>query len=489
MGLGRRRRWISPVLAGNPLGLAKPLRLGLISHGLILLTEHKMKRITVPEPEIELYEDGFEGHDMLERAETGKKLSDLVERIDEPLVIALGGAWGSGKSFFLKCWVGEHLKEEKHKAETVYFDAFKHDFLDDPLIALTAAISERLEKEPESTGAKAWKLAKGAAPFLAKTALRLGTMAAVGAAVSMTGDEDGSLNDIGDSMAGEGGDISKELISFWKKEDGKRAAMEQFRTALEHLTQPNKDKEPQQKLVIVVDELDRCRPDYALSLLEIIKHFFDVPGVHFVLGVNLSELQNSVRARYGAGVDAATYLHKFVSLNMPLNVRWNSRSHGGEASDHFRNTLGLLEVTETDFSRAVYDYVELANFSKNISLRDVEQIATKVVVTPSPSSNRTETIVAGLIVCSVLRPNWLQLIRRKKLPMAEFSSIFQFGRSPYVGPHGEGERLLWEWFLGDNSDTETLRGTSYLEAGYTRPDIEDFSSEVFEKYIDVFRMR
>lgn len=71
-------------------------------------------RLTVPETKIELYKDGFKPGDLdqLNRKPTGDNLSDLVERIDDPLVIALDGAWGSGKSFFLKCWVGEHLKRK-----------------------------------------------------------------------------------------------------------------------------------------------------------------------------------------------------------------------------------------------------------------------------------------------------------------------------------------------------------------------------------------
>ena len=85
-----------------------------------------MKRITVPEPQIDLYNDGFEDGPRSTRpagskAETGKKLSDLVERIDEPLVIALDGAWGSGKSHFLKCWVGEHLEaRQQHNPDRLF---------------------------------------------------------------------------------------------------------------------------------------------------------------------------------------------------------------------------------------------------------------------------------------------------------------------------------------------------------------------------------
>lgn len=466
-----------------------------------------MKRITVPEPEITLYEDGFQGHDKLGREETGRKLSELVERIDEPLVIALDGGWGSGKSFFLKCWVGYHLQQEGHKAETVYFDAFKHDFLDEPLIALTDVITTRFESKnlqaPADRKARTGKIKK-IAWLLGKSGLKVGASLATFGATN-------HLEELGDAVAEAIGEEAKTLLdsdigdheaeTFWAEQRAKVAAMDAFKQALVALTEPATEEQaearegrlkkgdPSRKLVIVVDELDRCRPDYALSLLEIIKHFFNVPGVHFVLGVNLAELQNSVRARYGAGVDAAAYLHKFVSLKMPLNVRWNSRSHDGEASVHFRNTLDHLDVNEPKLGSAVYDYVMLATLSNSISLRDAEQIATKMVITPTPNNNLTNAIVAGLIVCSVLRPNWVPLIRQKRLSMAEFSSIFQFGRSPYVGPHGEGDKLLWEWFLGDNSDPEVLRGTSYLEAGRTPPNIEDFSSEVIEKYIDVFRMR
>lgn len=85
-------------------------------------------------------------------------------------------------------------------------------------------------------------------------------------------------------------ELEKAAGEFWKKEDGKRAAMEQFREALRKLTEPE-DGEAPKKLVVVIDELDRCRPDFALTLLEIVKHFFAVPHVHFVLGVNLRELQ------------------------------------------------------------------------------------------------------------------------------------------------------------------------------------------------------
>lgn len=72
------------------------------------------------------------------------------------------------------------------------------------------------------------------------------------------------------------------------------------------------------RLVIFIDELDRCKPDYALSLMERIKHFFDDERVTFVFAVNLSQLQHTVKSYYGSEFDATRYLDKFFDIQMAL---------------------------------------------------------------------------------------------------------------------------------------------------------------------------
>ena len=286
-----------------------------------------MSCVVIPEPKINLYEDGFEDHDQLSRKPTGEKLSELVDQIEDPLVIALDGTWGSGKSFFLKCWVGEHLKRPMTTTQTVYFDAFQYDYLDDPLVALTGAISDRFrtkEDEQQEQHEKRKQKLKQFAFIMSKASMRVALSVAT-AGISER------LNELGGETIRSAGQEFKEIIAkepggkeveqFWTAHYMKIAAMTEFRDTLRDLTKPN-DGMPN-KLVVVVDELDRCRPDYALSLLEIIKHFFNVEGVHFILGVNLIELQNSVRARYGSTVDATTYLQKFYSVvvRLPSSVQ------------------------------------------------------------------------------------------------------------------------------------------------------------------------
>ncbi|WP_190238221.1 P-loop NTPase fold protein [Cereibacter johrii] len=79
------------------------------------------------EQEVELYQTGFGEEDQFNRQSSSKSLSELVERIEDPLVIALDGPWGTGKSYFLKRWVGAHKNENGGRATTVYFDAFAND--------------------------------------------------------------------------------------------------------------------------------------------------------------------------------------------------------------------------------------------------------------------------------------------------------------------------------------------------------------------------
>ncbi|KIC38289.1 KAP family P-loop NTPase fold protein [Leisingera sp. ANG-M7] len=413
-------------------------------------------RLTVPEPKIELYKDGFAKHDQLNRKETGDKLSGLVERIDDPLVIALDGAWGSGKSFFLKCWVGEHLKRPGNTTQTVYFDAFQHDFLDDPLIALTGAIAERFrdpEAEKQETdqakaSARRSKLKKSAWA-VSKAAGRIGLSAVTFGATEI-------LSGMGDEIAKAASDEAKAFLSsdagddeaekFWNAHDARIAAMEAFRLALTELTEPDDAGEPQRKLVIVIDELDRCRPDYALSLLEIIKHFFSVDGVHFVLGVNLTELQNSVRARYGSGVDAAKYLQKFISITAPLRGSKPRNRHSSIITKHFdyvASELGAMHTWQYDWLR---DYLVVVDHHVDLSLRDVEKIGALIQVCPTSYLRHDGHLhlFSSLTILSVAAPSLFKKARSGELTYGEVQSIFDFPSPSNFHDHMEYAAVCWK---------------------------------------------
>ncbi|MFV0408133.1 MAG: P-loop NTPase fold protein [Paracoccus sp. (in: a-proteobacteria)] len=245
-----------------------------------------------PQEVVDLYQQGFVSTDLLYRNQVGERLSELLERVEDPTVTALDGPWGSGKSHFLKRRVGAHQLENRGRAATVYFDAFANDFLNDPLIGLTGAIAERLPDAKPN----ALKAVKGAAAKLVRSILRMTAAAVTAGATEITGPAP-------DAMIANGGkEADKAIDVFWRRAEGRKAAMQQFQKALEQLTAPSaSDQDDTKPLIVVIDELDRCRPDYALAVLKTIRHFFSVPHAHFVLGVNLDALEHMVRARYGAG--------------------------------------------------------------------------------------------------------------------------------------------------------------------------------------------
>lgn len=246
-------------------------------------------------PEIEGGKDTFATRDLLGRKDAAHRLSDLADRV----VIALDGSWGSGKSHFLKLWVGEH-RHNGGKARLIYFDAFAHDFLDDPLVSLVLALeAETVAKSgPVRSGVN--KLVR-AAGRLALPVVR------VGAAVASAGVSEGVAGVIG-AAAQEADDVTEAPFAGQRS---RIAAMAGFRRALADLA-------GETPLVFIIDELDRYRPDHALALLEIVKHFLGVPRVHVLPGTKMAALQETVMARHGAGIDAARYVQKFVNLTMRL---------------------------------------------------------------------------------------------------------------------------------------------------------------------------
>lgn len=341
-----------------------------------------------------LYETGFED-DLLGRRTISKQLSDLVERIEDPLVIALDDKWGSGKTFFLKRWVAAHSLENEGKATTVYFDAFENDYLSDPLVSIIAAVSLRIPDEGKKT-LERWK---AAAKKLARPALAIGlNLATFGAKQH--------LDDMGDIVAETiGTEVKSAALDLWDAERARKDAMIAFKELLSDLT--SKTEAP---IVIVVDELDRCRPDYALTVLEIVKHFFSVPKVHFILGVNGQALENSVKARYGGDIDAERYLRKFINLSFSL-PKVIDRRNGAQAIVTYASQASSEMALPKKVSERIINLLGLVARKEDVSLRDVGKILARIALLPADATKVNifdgyRDILCVLIVSSVVRPDF-----------------------------------------------------------------------------------
>lgn len=234
-----------------------------------------------------------------------KRFLQLLDTIEENCSIALNGEWGSGKSMFVRqvkllldyqnpqYEQSDTLKEiirpvaaqfpECQNQATVYYDAWANDDHDDPVLSLVYAtmISGQSEYCPE----KKRKLSE----ILARIA-----NAVTGRPIAEV------------LKAVKGTDYLEAL----KQRDDIHALVRAF---LDELI-----SEKANRLVIFIDELDRCRPVFAVQLLERIKHYFDDERVTFVFSVNLTQLQHTVKGYYGYAFDATRYLDKFFDLRLML---------------------------------------------------------------------------------------------------------------------------------------------------------------------------
>ena len=123
--------------------------------------------------------------------------------------------------------------------------------------------------------------------------------------------------------------------------------LREYRDSLQVMADAHWEASDHKPIVVFIDELDRCRPSYAVELLETAKHIFSVDHVVYVLAVNRSELAHSVKTLYGDGFGATAYLRRFFDIDFRLptpdreqfmqDLLASTNIHGffGQVQDHF----------------------------------------------------------------------------------------------------------------------------------------------------------
>ena len=328
--------------------------------------------------------DGFKGTDIFDYQRFGANLATLVENLEGPSVIALDGGWGSGKTIFAKQWAG--LLRQRGSA-VIYFDAFAADAGQDPLFDLA---SQLFEAAPEGKPRREWAesaavLAKRLGPVVVGLWLRFATSGLIG--------ED----EVKESVAGiadakeagrEGGaEVSEAFRRRIEGAQDRVRVLSDFRrklTALAGTMQTNalaeaEDVSEDRKLrpvVMIVDELDRCKPTYALDLLENIKHVFDVGNVCFVLVTNSEQLEGVVARQYGTK-DARQYMEKFVHAAFRLPM--TSRSMRDSSNSKYISSLCGSMLGEGKDWMGSFTLEALVQ-STSVSLRGIERILRSVAI-------------------------------------------------------------------------------------------------------------
>lgn len=238
------------------------------------------------------------------------RFTEILDSVEDGCSIALDGNWGSGKTFFVKqvkmimdahnnfishseddkideiVAVRKHYYHDKifdlQPQVCVYYDAWENDNDEDPVMSLVYAILSSVDTD-----------------FSFKDSNFIKTGASIMEVFSGR-----SWTQLIENLK------SPSPLDVLKERKDVETMVGEFLNSLI----PEKGN----RLVIFVDELDRCKPSYAVRLLERIKHYFSHDNITFVFSVNINELQHTIRKHYGDDFNGTRYLDRFFDLKVTL---------------------------------------------------------------------------------------------------------------------------------------------------------------------------
>lgn len=266
-------------------------------------------------------------------AKIGMKLIENHPKEKGACTIAIDAPWGVGKSTFLHMWINEldlgntlmypnpiYRSEFKGKnVLPIYYNAWENDFSESAMVPLLYTICAQLDKKHE----EGWLLPDDEnviVEFLSSCSSLLlmlltyvvskdeVTAQAAGAAGGLT--IKGLLNLLARYVKRK--DDEPEPDSIGAVYDKQLEIRENFRNALVELTKKCGG------VYVFIDELDRCKPTFAIDTLEMIKHYFDIPGLIFVFAIDMTQLAHAISRRYGEKFDSIGYLSKFFDYHLLL---------------------------------------------------------------------------------------------------------------------------------------------------------------------------
>lgn len=257
--------------------------------------------------------------DVIKRNKTLKNFVKFLYTIKDINIISLNGEWGSGKTFFIhqtmeiiknlnkkekeiekeiqpfiSDFKNTHCNNIKTKNQLmpIYFNAWEYDSNNDPLIALIYSIIEQnpnLKDIENKNKSKKDKIFKILSNFKIVLSHQINNISSIGIELQY-------------NNTSEKNELTEEIYSMEKTKQIFNKLIDEIMV------------KPVNKIVVFIDELDRCKPNFAVKLLERVKHFFNNEHFIFIFSTNLNELQHTIKKFYGEGIDGYSYLDKFFDI-------------------------------------------------------------------------------------------------------------------------------------------------------------------------------
>ena len=228
--------------------------------------------------------------DKLNRKEVAEHFKNILLNTDLN-VFSLVAPWGCGKTYFIQ----NLIKTMNGDSVNILYNAWESEFYDSPLIPLLVELLNKIETCCEKTELE--EDIKSVKEVIKNLCNKVSFQAGLNLGVINC-----SANfDPNKKM------VESEYIEL-------KGFIQDFRSKLKSI-----QEKVNKKIIIFIDELDRCNPMYTIKTLEIIKHFFGIPNVLFVLAIDKAQIENSVRTIFGINQGTENgYLRKFIDVEFQL---------------------------------------------------------------------------------------------------------------------------------------------------------------------------
>ncbi|PKL15371.1 MAG: hypothetical protein CVV49_21415 [Spirochaetae bacterium HGW-Spirochaetae-5] len=359
-------------------------------------------RLRIAEPEIDT--DNPFRNDKLNREQSALVLTELFSSIEGPFSVCINSPWGMGKTTFIRMF-REHLLN--HGFPVVYFNAWETDYQDNPLIAFIGEIGSGLDElkkhgfETESAR-KTFKKLKKTGKDILKKSIPVAVKTAVHKALDIEKGVEDAFSDFTLSV------LENQIKNYSATKDQMKRFKEQLREMIDELQADGRRDLKIRPMIFFIDELDRCRPEHAIQVLEKAKHFLDIEGVIPVFGIDMEQMGHSVKTVFGQNMKERSYLRKFFDLeyNMP------SDNYTGELYCRYMSTessiTGVLNRNENaaDLIEELQYSAMLMTSTFSLSLSDLNVLFNSVYLILLTCENiKNETVALCVILVSLKMRN------------------------------------------------------------------------------------
>ena len=392
------------------------------------------------------------GADLLNRKQYADVLTQIVKHAEDGYTLSINADWGYGKTTFVKMWEAM-LQSEEYK--TIYFNAWESDFVADPMMALIDGLRNGFKTK--DLPAEKLQLAKAFWKTATKLVQLVPQYRIVGEIAEAIQEGIGECTEDNDEL--QKCTSIKQLVYTFRKQ----------------LSDFAKTIDEQKQLIVFVDELDRCRPDYAVQMLERIKHFFAIDNIIFVLSIDKKVLCKSIKAIYGGlEIDTEAYLRRFVDLefDMPepdIDLFAKALFDQKEIGKYFTTYYDAISGEQRDES--LKSTLIDCFLSQSTSLRDVEKYYSRLEIILNSQSlpHASVDLIAYLLYLYMFHRDVYEELRQMDMDVPNmWGNLVLLINTPNINKTSDlYNRLMWvaleciASYINDKDSKEGYRNKEY----------------------------